>query len=160
MTIATRLRSKSAAVRVAAKRSAVLHEALAGSERRNKYNARKVELDGHTFDSAKEANRYVFLKHRQRIGEITGLTIQPEFNLVVNGLKVSSYKADFGYFENGQAVIDDTKGFKARDWPLRSKLFMALFPHIELRVNGIKAKAPKPPKSNLDPAFSLKQEAA
>lgn len=112
----------------------------------NKYRAKKTQIDGMWFDSKAEAMRYLVLKDRQRKGEISGLTLQPAFNLVVNDKLVSSYTADFGYLENKRPIVDDTKGVKARDWPIRSKLFMALFPHIELRVNGVAAKKPKPPK--------------
>lgn len=115
--------------------------------RPNKYGAKKTQIDGIWFDSKAEALHYLLLKDRQRKGEITGLRLQPEYVLVVSGLKVGSITLDFGFFENGQYVVDDRKGVKPRDWPLRSKLFMALNPDIELRVNGVAAKTPKPPKA-------------
>ena len=51
--------------------------------RRGKYNARKVEIDGITFDSLKEANRYSELKLLEKAGLIKDLTLQPRFNLKV-----------------------------------------------------------------------------
>lgn len=113
----------------------------------NKYGAVKVEVDGYDFASKREAARYFDLKMRRLAGEIVGLVVHPSFNLIVNGLKVGSYTADFGYVENGKVVVDEEKGYAARDWPLRSRLFMALNPDIELRINGVAAKKPKPPKS-------------
>jgi hypothetical protein len=116
-------------------------------KRKNKYGVKKVYLDGFCFDSPKEGRHYILLKHRQKAGEISALVLHPEYALIVNDKKVGRYTGDFFYVENGKMVCEDIKGFKARDWPLRSKLFMALYPEIELRVNGIKARAPKPPKA-------------
>lgn len=123
---------------------------LTGQGRRpkgwNKYGVKKVYLDGYTFDSPSEAKRYILLKHRQNSGEISGLAIHPQFTLTVNGVVVGRYTADFSYFEKGQYTVDEKKGFRARDWPLRSRVFMALHPDVKLIVNGVPAKKPKPPK--------------
>lgn len=48
----------------------------------NKYNAKKVEIDGITFDSKKEAARYCDLKLMQRAGEIRDLQLQVEYELI------------------------------------------------------------------------------
>lgn len=108
----------------------------------NKYHAKKTQFHGITFDSKAEGLHYLVLLDRQRKGEISEIELQPEFKLVVRGVVVGAYTPDFLYLEGPQLVADDTKGFKARDWPLRSKLFMALNPDIELRVNGVAAKKP------------------
>lgn len=113
-----------------------------GVKRANKFGAKKTRIDGIVFDSKAEAMHYLVLKDRQRKGEISDLSLQPKFYLVVNGLKVGTYTPDFMYQEGGQWVAVDVKGFKARDFALRSKLFMALHPHIQLRVNGLPAKKP------------------
>lgn len=114
--------------------------------RPNKYGAKKTQIDGIWFDSKAEGMHYLVLRDRERKGEINLLHSQREFPLVVNGFRVGSYTVDFCYTENGVAVADEVKGFKARDWSIRSKLFMALHPAIELRVNGVAAKRPKAPK--------------
>jgi hypothetical protein len=69
--------------------------------------------------------------------------------LVVNGKAVGKYTPDFSYYEAGNYVCEDTKGVKTEAFALRAKLFQALYPDIELRVNGVAAKRPKalkPPK--------------
>jgi hypothetical protein len=83
--------------------------------KKSKYGNKKVELDGMTFDSIKEGNRYLVLRARKIAGEISGLTMQTEFELTVNGEKVASYFADFTYYENGALIVEDVKsGFTRR----------------------------------------------
>lgn len=50
----------------------------------SKYKAKKTSIDGHSFDSEKEANYYEELKLRLRVGEIRGFCIQPTFILAPN----------------------------------------------------------------------------
>ena len=74
----------------------------------SKYNAKKTKIDGHTFDSKKEANYYAELKLRLRAGEVRGFCIQPIFILAPN-LK---YKPDFIVFNNdGSSEIIDVKRY-------------------------------------------------
>ncbi len=47
-----------------------------------KYRNEKAVIDGYTFDSKKEANRYFELKMLQRAGEITALELQPKFEII------------------------------------------------------------------------------
>jgi len=75
----------------------------------NKYRAVKTTIDGITFDSKKEAGRYVDLSNLQKAGYITNLRLQPEFPLMVNGTKIGKYVADFSYLRNGVRVIEDVK---------------------------------------------------
>lgn len=48
----------------------------------NKFNARKAVVDGITFDSKKEANRYRDLKLLEKAGEICCLRLQVPFELI------------------------------------------------------------------------------
>lgn len=85
--------------------------------KKNKFNARKTKIDGHTFDSKKEAARYSELKLMQRGGEIKYLQLQPKFTLLDgfchDGKKIRAitYTADFMYFdcESGDMVVEDVK---------------------------------------------------
>jgi hypothetical protein len=113
----------------------------------NKFHAKKTQIDGIWFDSRAEGMHYLVLKHKERRGEIVGLTLQPEYVLVVNGELIGKYTPDFSYYDAGNYVCEDTKGVRTEAFALRAKLFQALYPDIELRVNGIAAKRPKPPKS-------------
>lgn len=83
--------------------------------RANKYGAKKKEVDGHVFDSQKEAARYLVLKAQEEAGEISDLILQHEIMLqagfVYRGEKVQpiTYSADFAFVENGILHIQDLK---------------------------------------------------
>jgi hypothetical protein len=94
-----------------------------------KYGNIKTVIDGHVFDSQKEAARYVQLRYREKAGEITDLELQREFKLEVNGEKVASYICDFAYQENGLLVVEDVKSAMTRKLPvyrLKKKLMFSL----------------------------------
>ena len=83
-----------------------LKEKSASSKRKNKYNSRKCTVSGITFDSEKEARRYLVLRDMQKRGEISELKLQHSFTLqesyvTAAGEKVGKivYVADFTYFE-------------------------------------------------------------
>ena len=88
--------------------------------RKSKYRSNKVSIDGHTFDSQKEADYYCELKIRLKSGEINGFCLQPIF-ILAPGLK---YKADFIIFnkDNSTEVID-VKGFKTKEYIAKKKVF-------------------------------------
>lgn len=101
---------------------------------KNKYNAKKVLIDGIWFDSKKEGARYQELKLQEHCGLISDLKLQPKFILQegfnIQDYKVGpiTYKADFQYEKGGEIVVEDTKGFKTRDYILKKKLFLKKFP--------------------------------
>lgn len=95
----------------------------------SKYRNTKVEIDGRTFDSKKEANRYLDLREEQRAGTISGLRCQVAFPLTVNGVVVASYVADFVYDRDGRQVIEDVKSVVTRKlqvYRLKAKIMAAL----------------------------------
>ncbi len=88
--------------------------------KRSKYGAKKTSIDGHTFDSQKEANYYEELKIRLQAKDIMGFCLQPIF-VLAPGL---TYKADFIVFNNnGTTEIIDTKGFKTKEYIAKKKVF-------------------------------------
>ena len=100
--------------------------------RRSKFNAVRTKLDGITFASRKEANRYQELKLLEKAGEISKLALQPSFILSVNGQKICKYVADFGYIDimagdRGELVIEDVKGVKTPAYRLKKKLMSAIY---------------------------------
>ena len=101
----------------------------------NKYHAKKTIADGVTFASKREAKRYGELKLLLRAAEIAGLELQPRYDLIVNGIKVGRYTPDFTYREvkSGIRVVEESKGFRVRDYALRRNLFKALYPDLEHR---------------------------
>ena len=110
-------------------------------KRFGKYRAIKSQCNaGHTHDSKREAIRCNELHLMQAAGEITELTVHPQYWFVINGRQLKhpngrrvGYKSDFEYNENGIWVTEDVKGVIVRDWPLRRAVFMALFPNHLLR---------------------------
>ena len=103
----------------------------------SKYMNQKTRLDGYTFDSKKEANRYLQLLMMQKLGAICGLIVHPRFLLEVNGMKICKYIADFQYLasefnaigdiKGGTMVVEDVKGKKTRDYVLKRKLMLAVY---------------------------------
>lgn len=111
-----------------------------------KYHNKKVTVDGITFDSKREANRYRELSLLEKAGAIQNLQMQVEFELIpaiyemveqysdktgkrlkdkkVLLEKKCSYIADFVYTENGQMVVEDTKGMRTRDYIIKRKLML------------------------------------
>lgn len=115
-----------------------------------KYYSKKVTRNGITFDSVKEYRRFCELSLLEKAGAITELQRQVEFVLIpaqrepdrvgVRGGKIKGktieqavkYVADFVYTENGKKVVEDTKGFRTKDYIIKRKLM--------LWVHGIKIK--------------------
>ncbi len=76
----------------------------------SKYRAKKTVVDGITFHSKREAQRYCDLVLLEKSGHISNLRLQPEFPLMVNGSKVGKYIADFSYItKSGKKIIEDVK---------------------------------------------------
>lgn len=88
--------------------------------KKSKYRANKISIDGHTFDSQKEADYYCELKIRLQAGQINGFCIQPTFILAPK-LK---YKADFIVFNKDNSTeIIDVKGVKTKEYIAKKKVF-------------------------------------
>lgn len=119
----------------------------------SKYHSRKITVGGITFDSKREAKRYQELYLQQRAGEISGLELQKRFELIPaqyetfarygkKGQRLKDgqrciekavvYVADFTYQRNGEMVVEDSKGFRTKDFILKRKLM--------LWVHGIRIK--------------------
>lgn len=118
----------------------------------SKYHSRKVTVDGITFDSVKEANRYKELKLLERAGQVHDLRLQVKFKLIPTQRELNlettatgkpkkgrllehevSYVADFVYKNRfGIQVVEDTKGVKTKDYIIKRKLM--------LWIHGIRVK--------------------
>ncbi len=108
----------------------------------NKYKNRKTEVNGITFDSAKEANRYKELLLLQRSGTIRNLRLQPQFTLTEGykdaetgeSVRALRYIADFSYEicdgnsaespERWKVVVEDVKGKKTKEYNIKKKLML------------------------------------
>lgn len=94
---------------------------------RAKYRNKKTVVDGIKFDSQREATRYSVLKIMQSAGVISGLRLQVPFVIMVNGVKVCKYVADFVYIEKANQVVEDVKGMKTPTYNLKKKLMKAVY---------------------------------
>jgi len=100
---------------------------------RNKYNAKKQFYKGIRFDSKKELNRYLILEQMQIKKYISNLEVHPVFPLIVNGVKIGRYTADFKYINNqGIEIIEDVKSkvTRTRDYILRKKILATYKPPV------------------------------
>ncbi len=96
----------------------------------NKYRAVKTEVDGIMFDSKREAARYMELMLMQKAGEISHLELQPEYQCIINGKKICTYRGDFRYFTKKNSVVEDVKSpYTAKNpvYRLKKKLVEALY---------------------------------
>lgn len=96
-----------------------------------KYGNRKVTINGFTFDSKKEADRYRELLRLQNAGAITELQRQVKYQLIpsqkIAGKVVEracSYVADFVYVQGEETIVEDTKGVKTPDYIIKRKLML------------------------------------
>lgn len=106
---------------------------LIARARGNKYRNRRVTIDGLKFDSVREAKRYKQLAVLERAGLIDALRRQVRFPLIVNGVLVCTYVADFTYTdESGRKVIEDAKGYATREYKTKARLFAALHPGLSI----------------------------
>lgn len=105
----------------------------------SKYHSKKSVVNGIEFDSKKEANRSFELSLLERAGMISDLQRQVKFELIpsqrIDGKVVErsvTYVADFVYKQHGKTVVEDTKGFKTKDYIIKRKLM--------LYIHGIRVK--------------------
>jgi Protein of unknown function (DUF1064) len=106
----------------------------------NKYNNKKVVVDGIKFDSKQESEYYLHLKELKAKGEILDFTLQPKFELqpkfTKRGIlfKAIDYKADFHvWLPDGTDYVVDVKGFETADFKIKKKLFERKYPQ-ELKL--------------------------
>jgi len=99
---------------------------------KNKYNAIKQTYKGEIFDSKKELNRFMELEILLRAREISDLELHPKFDLMVNGVKIGRYTADFRYKKGSDVIVEDVKSraTKTRDYVLRKKILATYDPPI------------------------------
>jgi hypothetical protein len=100
--------------------------------RRSKFNACKTTSGGITYDSKMEAAYADQLEWRKRAGEITKIERQVRIPLIVNGVLICTYIADFRVtLTNGRRQYHEVKGFMTKDAALKMKLVNALKDQID-----------------------------
>jgi hypothetical protein len=99
-----------------------------------KYGNRLVKEDGLTFQSAGEYRRWKGLQLLERSGDITSLKRQVPFPLKIGDSLVTTYIADFTYYEpDGVFVVEDYKGVKTEVFKIKEKLMKAIH-NIKIRI--------------------------
>lgn len=113
------------------------------SGKKHKYNAKKTEIDGITFDSQKEADYYCQLKLLKKSGKIKDFALQPKYELQPafekDGKKFRpiTYIADFLItYNDGSTEIVDIKGIETKDFRLKKKMFEYRFPDLKLTISN------------------------
>ena len=110
------------------------------SRKKNKYNARKTTVCGHTFDSKREAEIYLDLLSRKQAGEIVRIRLQPSYTLLEGfrdntgkNQKPITYTADFLVeYDDGRREVIEVKGMRTRDYLLRKKLFLHMMRETDI----------------------------
>ena len=108
-------------------------------EKFSKYGNKKTKIDGITFDSIKESERYLVLKDMLKNKEIEDLQLQPKF-LLQDSFKYDEktekkiyYIADFSYKKDGKLIVEDVKGKKTDVYKIKRKLFLYKYKDIEFK---------------------------
>jgi|TARA_Y100000033_G_C2690223_1_gene83364 hypothetical protein len=67
-----------------------------------------------------------------RAREISDLEVHPKFDLMVNGVKIGRYTADFRYKKGSDVIVEDVKSraTKTRDYVLRKKILATYDPPV------------------------------
>lgn len=114
-----------------------------------KYGSKKTILDGISFDSKKEADRWAELRILEKAGKIEDLRRQVKFVLIPAQYEESTeiyqrgankgkpkrgkllehecaYVADFVYRikETDRTAVEDSKGFRTKDYIIKRKLML------------------------------------
>lgn len=120
-----------------------------GYGKKSKYKAQKAQIrksDGsvESFDSKKEARRFVELRFMEQAGKVENLQRQVKFVLIpaqreedrigksggiIKGKVIErevAYYADFVYSdrESGETVVEDVKGIRTKEYILKRKMML------------------------------------
>lgn len=92
----------------------------------------------HYFPSKAELRRFRVLQLEQRAESISSLELQPSFKIVLNGHKITTYRADFKYTRNGKVIFEDVKPTQNEKYldplfKLKKKLVEAIY-GIEIEI--------------------------
>ena len=124
----------------------------------SKYHAEKITVNGITFDSKKEARRFLELTALEQAGKIHGLRRQVKYLLIPeqrescterykSGPKKGQFKpgrvlerecayyADCDYYtEDGTHVVEDVKGMRTKEYRLKRKMLLYKY---QIRISEV-----------------------
>ena len=99
----------------------------------SKYGAKKVTIDGITFDSKAEGRYYEHLLKLKKTGAVEDFEMQKAFTLLDRFahpqtgriVRAITYKADFEViYADGRVEVVDIKGFPTPEFKIKAKMFM------------------------------------
>jgi hypothetical protein len=95
----------------------------------SKYRNKPVTVDGIRFASKREAKRWGELRLFERNRDLMDLQRQVRFRLVVNGIHIADYVADFTYRLGlgKDPCVEDCKGFRTREYKIKKRLMKACY---------------------------------
>jgi hypothetical protein len=115
---------------ITAKEYRARHGFAKDEPKRPKYRNEKQMVDGIRFDSKREASRYLELKMAEQHGRIRNLKLQYVYPIVIDGVRVCDYVADFRYEELSDGawmpVVEDSKGMRTDVYRIKRKLMLAV----------------------------------
>jgi hypothetical protein len=93
-------------------------------QRKSKYGAKRVTVDGIAFDSKRESRRYELLKAMQAAGEIKRFHRQVTFDLEGGVI----YICDFQVFHLDDSVVyEDSKGVRTKEFNMKRRMVRARY---------------------------------
>ncbi|AJD27414.1 DUF1064 domain-containing protein [Clostridium botulinum] len=106
---------------------------------RSKYGAKKIVIDGITFDSKDEGRYYLYLKELKAKDKILNFERQPKYELQPSFKKYGkthraiTYAPDFLiYHLDGSEELIDVKGPETQQGNMRRKMFDYNYPDLKL----------------------------
>ncbi|EPS49023.1 DUF1064 domain-containing protein [Clostridium botulinum] len=106
---------------------------------RSKYGAKKIVIDGYTFDSKDEGKYYEYLKKLKSQNKILNFELQPKYELQPSFKKYGkthraiTYAPDFLiYHLDGSEELIDVKGTETQQGNMRRKMFDYKYPDLKL----------------------------
>jgi hypothetical protein len=95
------------------------------NNKKNKYNNKKITINGITDDSKKEYDRHCILKTLEKSGKIRELKFhETSMNIILQKTPQIKYEPDFCYYENNIYIIEDVKGYQTKEFKLKKKLII------------------------------------
>ncbi|EPY2281776.1 DUF1064 domain-containing protein [Clostridium sporogenes] len=106
---------------------------------RSKYGAKRIVIDGITFDSKDEGKYYLYLKELKAKDKILNFERQPKYELQPSFKKYGkthkaiTYAPDFLiYHLDGSEELIDVKGTETQQGNMRRKMFDYKYPDLKL----------------------------
>ena len=111
--------------------------------KKTKFNNKKTIYDGITFDSKAEAEYYKTLLLLKAAGQVSKIELQKPFKIVIGGVLICTYRADFEvHYTGGKVEVVDVKGMKTAVYNLKKKLMHAV---LGIRIIEVNARKVSPP---------------